>query len=452
MCSKPILISASSAEFCLGGRHFGQRRDIEELDMGLVAYSDQASRNTIVTLQSFPNLCVVTLRGGQVTPQIHAALAQLLKLRLAPAEVGASDFPARSAVTRCTPRRCDAPCPGHRAASARTPPHARGTHHLLLISSDTSASFSGPAVSPPCSCPVRRNIAEVALTDELTTPLAFDLLAGYTPVRCCTRLRTASSPARESSSCTATQAHRTYVLAPPLTLNLIAHQEALFALGAQHLARMPALHTLLIHGRPEGAVEAAPQREHYGPSFEWYTAYSEDKKKWTAERAAGLRAVPPPLDEVQSRECLAVWRKWTPSLEVVDVGERRWTREWRGTEWSTVIPRGCIRAPAGAQWLCSSSLLLHLSVQCSPNRQSPSAPPAYTISTDSKNSCTEHEQEEFPTGDEMGESAPNELRNTTDRARIVLEEINQGLSEVTQRDEVMSGKRRRRGGQWLFCD
>ncbi|KAJ7486937.1 hypothetical protein FB451DRAFT_1391800 [Mycena latifolia] len=57
------------------------RRDIEELDTGLVTYSDQASRNTIVTLQSFPNLCVVTLYGGRVTPQVHAALAQLPKLR-----------------------------------------------------------------------------------------------------------------------------------------------------------------------------------------------------------------------------------------------------------------------------------------------------------------------------------------------------------------------------------
>ncbi|KAJ7486946.1 hypothetical protein FB451DRAFT_1535236 [Mycena latifolia] len=382
-----------------------RRRRIEELDMGLVAYSDQAALNSIVTLQSFPNLGALTLRGGRVTPQIHAALAQLPKLRR---------LRLQNCALQTVPRATPPPTAPYalrdlvlhdvlitdtaqqpldyldgvtlRAHGVALLPFVLlNTIEALTISSDTSAalvvrqahallpharsiqrldvlsppahnthdapqirsafvyalpaplpaltSFRGPRCLAAWLLPRAAHIAKVALTDELTTPLALDLLAALHPGTVCD-IELVLTFWDAEVLCEI--AHRFLACRRIKIVHRYSgpSDEFLCNVGSRHLTRMPALHTLLIHARPEDAVDKTPQREHYGISLKCDEAYLEEWRKWKADGAAGLRTVAPPPDEAKSREHFAVWRKWTPSLEVVDVGERRWTREWRGTKWT----------------------------------------------------------------------------------------------------------------------
>ncbi|KAJ7728460.1 hypothetical protein B0H16DRAFT_1894080 [Mycena metata] len=101
-------------------------------------------------------------------------------------------------------------------------------------------------------------------------------------------------------------------------------EEFLFNLGPQYLDRMPRLETLLIQARPEDAVE--PQNpHHFGDSWDVLKA----SKKWRED--AWLRDVPQAPTVAATREWLAVWKKYTPLLELMDLGGRRWTREFQGS-------------------------------------------------------------------------------------------------------------------------
>jgi hypothetical protein len=91
---------------------------------------------------------------------------------------------------------------------------------------------------------------------------------------------------------------------------------------------MTALETLLFHARPEDAEERAPRIHHF---YGEYSDYFDAAEKWAKDGKAGLRDVPPPPTDQESRENLAIWTQYNPHLEVVSLGDRLWTRAFRGS-------------------------------------------------------------------------------------------------------------------------
>ncbi|KAJ7881630.1 hypothetical protein B0H13DRAFT_2667568 [Mycena leptocephala] len=103
----------------------------------------------------------------------------------------------------------------------------------------------------------------------------------------------------------------------------------LFDLGPHHLCRMPKLDTLLIHACPEDALEKAPSMRHHTD----YSMFFRAMDRWKADGAAGKRAVPTPPSAEAMRVWLAVWTRYTPLLELVELGTRQWARAFQQTVW-----------------------------------------------------------------------------------------------------------------------
>ncbi|KAJ7092948.1 hypothetical protein B0H15DRAFT_972671 [Mycena belliarum] len=369
-----------------------RRRLVQDLDIRLVESLEKFDggwSTSVPRLQIFANLSTVTLRNGRITPAVHAVLAQLPKLRRLRLQctslcaiVHGAEPPASSATVTDlllqevrvvdamgTQLTSDALLARDMSLLPRALLHGlRG----LAISSDESASrvlrqtlaliphaprlarlsvegppalpvpvpepaqalalpaltaFRGPQCLAALLVPSALALADVALTDELSPAGALSVLAALHPraVRsvelALTRWDAAvlHEIAHRFAACT--RVRLAYCYRGPSDAELLA-------LGAQHLAGMPLLDTLLIHARPGAAVQTAP-RAYYGKD------YGEALRRWEAEGAAGLREVPLPLSREASMAYLAVWTKWTPRLEVVSLGERLWTRAFGGTVWSS---------------------------------------------------------------------------------------------------------------------
>ncbi|KAJ7463159.1 hypothetical protein FB451DRAFT_1265786 [Mycena latifolia] len=372
-----------------------RKNRVKDLNIRIVEFPHHVARNTIFALQIFPNLGTLTIRNGRITPDVHAALAQLPRLRrlrlqwcslytvqrdvtpsvpplavrdllLHEARIVDSDgevlFGLESAqflaqnlalLPLALLQGLAALCISSDQSAARVVhqaqillPHAQRIMRLNVLGPPSRAdpqpaqalvlpllkAFRGPRCLAAALMRSAAQIAEIALTDEMTAPQALEIIAGLHP-----------HAVRDIElTLTHWDAEVLYEIAHRFTACkriCYVHRywgpsdSVLFHLGAHHLARMPMLNTLLIHARPRDAVEQAPKDGGYFLG-EFDDTYFERRKKWDAEGAAGLRAVPPPPSEEATREYLAVWRKWNPYLEIVSLGERLWTREFRGSAWS----------------------------------------------------------------------------------------------------------------------
>ncbi|KAJ7224931.1 hypothetical protein B0H12DRAFT_1240776 [Mycena haematopus] len=170
------------------------------------------------------------------------------------------------------------------------------------------------------------NMEDVTVTDELTSEQALAVLAGLHPhaVRSIELKLTRWADdvlyeiAHRFASCKRIKI--VYCYGGPT-------QEFLFVLGVHHLSRMPALDTLLIHARPEDAMDREPRYS------ELFRAFFAAHAKWVADGVAGKRITQPfPTNEV-TKELLAVWRRYVPLLKLIKFGKCRWTRESRGGAW-----------------------------------------------------------------------------------------------------------------------
>ncbi|KAJ7026654.1 hypothetical protein C8F04DRAFT_1238523 [Mycena alexandri] len=191
----------------------------------------------------------------------------------------------------------------------RSPPSAYRNGHVdsfFALNAPLLEVFRDPASTASAVANSAAHIVECTLTDEISSPTALRVLA---------HLHARSLTALPSASALHKIVHR--YSAPG--------EEFLFNLGPQPLDHMPRLDTPLIQARPGDAVWQAPTPSHFRDPWR--------PRKWDED--AWQRSVPPPPTVAATREWLAVWKKYTPLLELVDLGGRRWTREFHASEWAT---------------------------------------------------------------------------------------------------------------------
>ncbi|KAJ7689815.1 hypothetical protein B0H17DRAFT_1134752 [Mycena rosella] len=370
---------------------------LKDLNIHLADYSDDMATQNIAALDIFSNLSALTIRNGRITPIVHAALMGLMSLmslrlmwcllcvvdRAAPAPP--TPFTVTSPVLHAvhvmdrSGERLDDLTIGALCVRGLVliPVHLLHGLQSLSISSDQSASrvirqghallpdahnlVHLSAVAPPSAYNPEPRPASAALvlsaltsfvgprclagelmhgaghlaaltgTNEITTLQALDILAALTP------------HAMRSIEMTLTRwadevlyeiVHRFAACKRVrLIYRYLGPSDVFLFHAGHHLERMPVLNMLLLHARPEDTFERVPHPSYYGYSV---GEYFQAKQKWEADGAAGMRAVPPPPNEVQMWEYLAVWTRYNPRLEVISVGagERLWTRAFRGRVWS----------------------------------------------------------------------------------------------------------------------
>ncbi|KAJ7142027.1 hypothetical protein C8R43DRAFT_1131029 [Mycena crocata] len=214
--------------------------------------------------------------------------------------------------------------------------------HLLRFAARTLAvpaltNFRGAYAIALEILPSAVRLAEVVLTDELTTAQAVAIV----------KLLPAGSIRNMELTVTQWNSEVLYEIAHRFLacrrVRIVHRYQApsddvLRDVGVHYLSRMPALDTLLIHARPAAAV-------HKPPTFRSdYDRFFEAQKQWEAEGKAGLRDVPPPPRAEETRELLAVWRRYNPLLDVVVLGGRLWTRELGGRGWECEADGGPVTA------------------------------------------------------------------------------------------------------------
>ncbi|KAJ6595038.1 hypothetical protein DFH09DRAFT_158265 [Mycena vulgaris] len=375
-----------------------RRHLLKELNVRLVNGSYEAQAN-VAAMSIFPNLSELTIRNGRITEGIHAALAHLPSLRRLRLQWCTIHPVARALSTPSTVTHLVL----HEASTDPDGQHYGGVdgdalrarnltliplpllHGLdsLFLSSDKFASR--PIQQAYALLPDAPNVVHLSVTGPPSPPSTRALRAGPTPLAL-PALTTFCGPhciaaevlpaAAQITELTLTdpisgsqalriiaRLHARAVRSVELTLTRwesevlyeIAHRfvqcmrikivhhylgpshEFLFDFGIHHLNRMQALDTLLIRARPRDAMERAPQMHDF-PSGE-VGEYVRAREQWDAEGKAGLRDVPSPPSVENTRESLAVWTRYNPHLEVIALGQRVWTRAFRGTVWSAEMAK-----------------------------------------------------------------------------------------------------------------
>ncbi|KAJ7082129.1 hypothetical protein C8R44DRAFT_894871 [Mycena epipterygia] len=373
-----------------------RRRLVKDLNIRLKDYDHNfvAQRNIFASLHIFQNLSSLTIRNGSITSHIHTSLTHLPSLRRLKLQWCAIYTMDRAAAAPATPYtvtnlllhevriiepggdRVDLDIEALRTRNLTVMPLPL-LHGLqsLSISSDKSAArvlrqahallpdtphivhlsvvgppsaytpeatvavapvlttlttFCGPRCIAVWVLPPAVSITEIILTDEIAAPDALRVVVAVHPGALCSVEMTLK---HWNAEVLYEIAHR---FAKCKRIKIIYRywgpsDDFLFDFGVHHLPRMPLLDTLLIHARPQDAVEKAPSYQYY-PNYE-FTDCFEDVKKWEEEGARGERDVPPPLSEHAIKKYFAIWTRYNAQLEVVSLGERLWTRAFRGTVW-----------------------------------------------------------------------------------------------------------------------
>ncbi|KAJ7208705.1 hypothetical protein B0H12DRAFT_1242974 [Mycena haematopus] len=218
------------------------------------------------------------------------------------------------------------------------------------------------------------DMEEVTVTDELTSEQALEILAGlHSHAVCSIELKLT----RWDDDVLCEIAHRfdsckrikiVYCYGGPT-------EEFLFDLGVHHLCRMPGLDTLLIHARP-GPEDAMNREPTYPHSSELFDAFFVAHAQWVADGVAGKRTARPlPSIEV-TKELLAVWRRYVPLLDLIELVQHHWEclecnaihettvrNCWYHLRWAGNVNRWNRNTPvslnhAGANWALSTASIL----------------------------------------------------------------------------------------------
>ncbi|KAJ7288803.1 hypothetical protein C8J57DRAFT_1214896 [Mycena rebaudengoi] len=211
--------------------------------------------------------------------------------------------------------------------AVRGPPSLFSPLSFPTFTAPSLSTFYGPRRIAASIIPSATNITRVCLLNEITSEQALELIQSVQPLA----MRDIEMTLKHWVAEVLYEiAHR---FSRCKRIKIVYRywgpsSDVLFDLGIHHLPRMPALETLLFHARPEDAEERAPRIHHF---YGEYSDYFDAADKWAKDGKAGLRDVPPPPTDQESMEHLAIWTQYNPHLEVVSLGDRLWTRAFRGS-------------------------------------------------------------------------------------------------------------------------